>query len=84
MCLLIFAHEADPRYPLVVAANRDEFHARPTAGSEFWPERPTILAGKDLEQGGTWMGITRGGRFAAITNYRDPSRTTPAPCSSSS
>ena len=81
MCLLIFAHGVDPRYPLVVAANRDEFHARPTAGSEFWPEHPAILAGRDLEQGGTWMGITRGGRFAAITNYRDPSRTAPAPCS---
>jgi uncharacterized protein with NRDE domain len=79
MCLLIFAHHSDPRYPLVVAANRDEFHARPTAASNFWPEHPALLAGRDLEQGGTWMGITRGGRFAAITNYRDPSRTAPAP-----
>lgn len=79
MCLLIFAHHSDPRYPLVVAANRDEFHARPTAASDFWPEHPELLAGRDLEQGGTWMGITRGGRFAAITNYRDPSRTAPAP-----
>lgn len=79
MCLLIFAHLADPRYPLVLAANRDEFHARPTAASRFWPEHPDLLAGRDLEQGGTWMGITRSGRFAAITNYRDPARTTPAP-----
>jgi uncharacterized protein with NRDE domain len=79
MCLLIFAHQSDPRYPLVVAANRDEFHARPTAASAFWPEHPGLLAGRDLEQGGTWMGITRAGRFAAITNYRDPSRTAPAP-----
>ena len=79
MCLLIFAHLADPRYPLVLAANRDEFHARPTATSRFWPEHPDLLAGRDLEQGGTWMGITRSGRFAAITNYRDPARTTPAP-----
>jgi len=79
MCLLIFAHQCDPRYPLVVAANRDEFHARPTAASAFWPEHPDLLAGRDLEQGGTWMGITRAGRFAAITNYRDPSRTAPAP-----
>ena len=79
MCLLIFAHQVDPRYPLVLAANRDEFHARPTAPSTFWPEYSQLLAGRDLEQGGTWMGITRQGRFAAITNYRDPARTTPAP-----
>ena len=79
MCLLIFAHQSDPRYPLVVAANRDEFHARPTAASAFWPEHPGLLAGRDLAQGGTWMGITRSGHFAAITNYRDPSRTAPAP-----
>ena len=79
MCLMIFAHQASSRYPLVVAANRDEFHARPTAASDFWTEYPSLLAGRDLEQGGTWMGITRCGRFAAITNYRDPSRTAPAP-----
>ena len=79
MCLLIFAHQADTRYPLVLAANRDEFHARPTAESAFWPEYPALLAGRDLAQGGTWMGITRSGRFAAITNYRDPSHTAPAP-----
>lgn len=79
MCLLIFAHRVSPRYPLVVAANRDEFHARPTAQSGFWPEQPDLLAGRDLEQGGTWMGVTRQGRFAAITNYRDPARTAPAP-----
>ena len=79
MCLLIFAHRADPRYPLVLAGNRDEFHDRPTAAAEFWPDKPGLLAGRDLEQGGTWMGITRGGRFAAITNYRDPARTAPAP-----
>ena len=60
MCLLIFAHQCDPRYPLVVAANRDEFHARPTAASAFWPEHPDLLAGRDLEQGGTWMGIGEG------------------------
>ncbi len=79
MCLLIFAHQVDPRYPLVLAANRDEFHARPTAPSTFWPDYPQLLAGRDLEQGGTWMGVTRQGRFAAITNYRDPARTSPAP-----
>ncbi|MCB1704175.1 MAG: NRDE family protein [Halioglobus sp.] len=79
MCLLVFAHQANARHPLLVAANRDEFHARPTAASQFWDEHPGLLAGRDLEQGGTWMGVTRSGRFAAITNYRDPSRTAPAP-----
>jgi uncharacterized protein with NRDE domain len=79
MCLLIFAHRVDPRHPLVLAANRDEFHARPTAASAFWPEYPQLLAGRDMAGGGTWMGVTRGGRFAAVTNYRDPARTAPAP-----
>ena len=79
MCLLIFAHRVARHYPLVLAANRDEFHARPTARAHFWPEFPQLLAGRDLEQGGTWMGVTREGRFAAVTNYRDPARTAPAP-----
>ena len=79
MCLLIFAHQASPGYPLVVAANRDEFHARPTAESDFWVEHPELLAGKDLEQGGTWMGATRSGRFAAITNHRNPDTTPQQP-----
>lgn len=79
MCLLIFAHQVAPDFPLLIAANRDEFHARPTAVSDFWIEHPDLLAGKDLQQGGTWMGITRKGRFAAVTNYRDPARTAPAP-----
>jgi uncharacterized protein with NRDE domain len=57
-----------------VAANRDEFHARPTASAEWWPDHPEILAGRDLEAGGTWLGVTRTGRFAALTNYRDPER----------
>lgn len=79
MCLLILAHQVSSDYPLLVAANRDEFHARPTAASHFWPEYPELLAGKDLLQGGTWMGMTRSGRFAAVTNYRDPSHTPEAP-----
>lgn len=77
MCLVIFAYRSHPRYPLLLAANRDEFHARPTAPAAFWAEQPDLLAGRDLEAGGTWMGITRTGRFAAITNFRDPARTAP-------
>jgi uncharacterized protein with NRDE domain len=72
MCLILFAWRSHPRYPLVVAANRDEFHARPTAAAEFWPAEPGLLAGRDLQAGGTWLGVTRSGRFAAITNYREP------------
>jgi len=71
MCLILFAWQAHPRYPLVVAANRDEFHDRPTAAAEFWNDTPNILAGKDLQAGGTWLGINRNGRFAAISNYRE-------------
>lgn len=79
MCLLVIAHQCASQLPLVVTANRDEFHARPTAASDFWVEHPYLLAGRDLEQGGTWMGITRQGRFAAVTNYRDPAGPPAAP-----
>lgn len=79
MCLVIFAHQVSSDYPLLVAANRDEYHNRPTAVSDFWPDQPQLLAGRDLLQGGTWMGVTRSGRFAAVTNYRDPARTAAAP-----
>jgi uncharacterized protein with NRDE domain len=72
MCLILFAWQAHPRYPLVVAANRDEFHDRPTAAAEFWEESPDILAGRDIQAGGTWLGVSRSGRFAAISNYREP------------
>ncbi|MDD5296516.1 MAG: NRDE family protein [Rhodocyclaceae bacterium] len=72
MCLILLAWRAHPDFPLVVAANRDEFFARPTAAADFWADRPEILAGRDLEGGGTWLGISRGGRFAGLTNYRDP------------
>ena len=72
MCLILFAWQAHPRYSLVLAANREEFHARPTAAADFWQEHPGLLAGRDLQAGGTWLGITRTGRFAAITNYREP------------
>ncbi|CAN5343832.1 NRDE family protein [soil metagenome] len=70
MCLIALAWRAHPKYPLIVAANRDEFHARPTAPAAFWDDAP-VLAGRDLLAGGSWMGITRTGRFAALTNVRD-------------
>ena len=71
MCLILFALQQHPEYPLIVIANRDEYYLRPTQAPHFWPEAPEIFAGKDLQAGGTWMGITRQGRFAAVTNYRD-------------
>src|SRR3954464_3517159 len=70
MCLIVLAWHAHPRFPLVVAANRDEFHGRKAAPAAFWRDRPEILAGRDLQAMGTWMGVTRHGRFAAVTNYR--------------
>lgn len=72
MCLILFAFEPSSEYPLVVLANRDEFHRRPTAQAGFWKETPGVLAGRDLEKGGTWLGVTTSGRFAAVTNYRSP------------
>jgi uncharacterized protein with NRDE domain len=72
MCLILFAYQIHPHYRLVLGANRDEFYARPTAPLDFWPDHPEVLAGRDLEQNGTWMGITRSGRLAAVTNYREP------------
>ncbi|KJR96150.1 MAG: hypothetical protein VR68_15445 [Peptococcaceae bacterium BRH_c4a] len=72
MCLILLAYDNHPDYFLVVAANRDEYYSRPTAGARFWDEAPALLAGKDLEHRGTWLGITRSGRFAALTNFRDP------------
>ncbi len=71
MCLIAIAYKARAELPLIIAANRDEFLARPAQGAHFWEDAPDILAGRDLQAGGTWMGITRTGRFAAITNYRD-------------
>ncbi len=72
MCLILFAYQHHPRYRLVLAANRDEFYARPTAGLGYWPDQPQVLAGRDLEQQGTWLGVNRQGCLAAITNFRDP------------
>ncbi len=70
MCLIVLAWRVLPSFPLVVAANRDEFHSRPAAAAAFWSDRPAILAGRDLEARGTWMGVSRAGKFAAVTNYR--------------
>ncbi|MFB4205123.1 hypothetical protein KBTX_02009 [wastewater metagenome] len=72
MCLIVAAAGHHPRYPLVVAANRDEFHERPAAPAAWWDD-PPVLAGRDLRAGGTWFAVDRRGRFAAVTNFRDPS-----------
>jgi uncharacterized protein with NRDE domain len=73
MCLIAIAIEQHKDFPLIILSNRDEFYARPTAPLHEWDEAP-IIAGKDLEAGGTWMGINKSGKFAALTNYRDPDR----------
>jgi uncharacterized protein with NRDE domain len=81
MCLLVLAWRAHPRYRLIVAANRDEFHERPTAPLSVWPAPNDILAGRDLRAGGTWMGIDRHHRFGAVTNFRElqrPRRSAPS------
>lgn len=70
MCLILLAWRRHPGFPLIVAANRDEFHARPAERAGFWKDHPGILAGRDLEAKGSWMGVSRSGRFAAVTNYR--------------
>ena len=72
MCLVLVAWRVHPEFPLVVAANRDEFYARPTALAARWPVSPEIIGGRDLEAGGTWLGVSDQGRFAAVTNVREP------------
>lgn len=72
MCLIVFAWRPSHAQPLIVAANRDEFYARPTQPLAQWADAPHVYAGRDLEAGGTWLGITAAGRFAALTNIRDP------------
>ena len=76
MCLIVFAWQTVPNYPLVIAANRDEFRARPAAPMAWWQDQPNILAGRDLEAGGTWLALSSTGRFAAVTNYRERNRST--------
>ena len=74
MCLIAFAFKCHPDYDLIVAANRDEFYARPTSPAHFWEDRPSILAGRDLQAGGTWMGVSKKkADFQPVTNYRDKS-----------
>lgn len=72
MCLIVVAWRVSADYPLVVAANRDEYFARRTMPAAFWADAPQVLGGRDMQGGGTWMGITRTQRFAALTNVREP------------
>lgn len=72
MCLIILSYSNHPVYRLILAANRDEFYDRPTAPLGFWEETPSVLAGRDLKSGGTWLGVTKSGRICAVTNFRDP------------
>ncbi len=71
MCLIAVAVDMHPQWPLIIAGNRDEFHDRPASDAAWWPDYPDILGGRDLEAGGTWLAVSRHGRFAAVTNFRD-------------
>jgi uncharacterized protein with NRDE domain len=71
MCLVVFAWQVHPDYRLILAANRDEFHGRPSQDANWWPDQPHILAGRDLQAGGTWLATSKSGRFATVTNYRE-------------
>lgn len=73
MCLLTIAYNKHPKYPLIIISNRDEFYDREAAPAHYWEDEPSIYAGRDLLGGGTWIGVSKSGRLAAITNYRDPS-----------
>lgn len=72
MCLIAIAYRVHPSHPLIIAANRDEFYDRPATPLHFWDDFPDILAGRDLKSHGTWLGVSKKGKIAAITNYRDP------------
>ncbi len=71
MCLVVFAWQAHPEYRLILAGNRDESHRRPTQNAHWWPDNESILAGRDLQAGGTWLAVGRSGRFATVTNFRE-------------
>jgi uncharacterized protein with NRDE domain len=77
MCLIFLSLNNHPTYKLILAGNRDEFYSRDTAPAHFWHDRPDVLAGRDLEAGGTWLGMSRQGNIAMVTNYRDPQRADP-------
>lgn len=72
MCLLALAWKAHPQYPLIFAGNRDEFHARPALAAHWWQDAPDVFGGRDLEANGSWLGVRRDGRFAVVTNFREP------------
>lgn len=72
MCLIVFANDCHSAYRLILGANRDEYRNRPAEAASFWSDAPHLLAGRDLQAGGTWLGMTTGGKLAAVTNYRDP------------
>ena len=72
MCLIVFAYKQHPQYELILIANRDEFLERPTATAHWWEDHPEVLGGRDLQAGGTWMGVNKQGDFAALTNFREP------------
>lgn len=77
MCLVVVSWQQHPAYSLIVAGNRDEFHARPTQDAHWWSDHPDIVAGRDRQAGGTWFGVHRNGRFATVTNFRDAEPTSP-------
>jgi uncharacterized protein with NRDE domain len=79
MCLILFAVNPNDRYSLVVAANRDELYARPTDAARFWDEQPALLGGRDMDAGGTWLGVNQQGYFSAVTNFREEPHTTLPP-----
>lgn len=70
MCLIALAYRAHPEFELVIAANRDEYHARPTAPAGIWDDAPEVFGGRDLSQGGSWLALSRRGRLACVTNVR--------------
>lgn len=72
MCVILFSYRVDEKFPLVLLANRDERYDRPAARAAFWADFPEVFGGRDLTAGGTWLAVGEGGRFAAVTNYREP------------
>ena len=77
MCLILFSFNTQPGFRLILAANRDEFYTRPTRPLSVWTDFPEVYGGRDLKEGGTWLGISRRGRLAALTNYREPAHQLP-------